>query len=64
MRCQVENERGIKYIFVIVSIFKLANIRLQGTGAHLKPNLKVQFLPEDDLPTHYFQGYKFYPRTM
>lgn len=51
MGCQVEKERRIKYIFVIVSIFQLANIPLQGTGVYLKPNLNVQFLPEDHLPT-------------
>ena len=51
MDCQVEKERRIKYIYVIVSIFQLANIPLQGTGVYLKPNLNVQFLPEDHLPT-------------
>lgn len=29
MGCQEENERGVKYFFVIVSIFQSANIPLQ-----------------------------------
>lgn len=50
--CQVENGRGAKYFFIIVSIFQSANIPLQGTRVYLKPDLNVQFLPEDNLPTH------------